>query len=113
MPWGVTDWRVPRVFRGGNEWCSPSLAFVVPPFGCLVVFWKPGRRRTVPCPACWQVLDDAGRADYAPCGRYHGGRLNQAGHAHWETGVCGEAERWLEAHSPGAVLPGEFGRPGG
>jgi hypothetical protein len=96
MPWGVTDFWKPRVFKGANEWCDESACFVVPPLGCLVVFWRPGRMRTMPCAEDWAEMPDCDRADYAPCGRYHGGRINWAGHAHRD-GPCEEAKAWLEA----------------
>ena len=94
-PWGVTDFWLPRAFRGSNEWCDDSVAFVVPPLGCLVVFWRPGPMRTMPCPEEWADMDEGQRADYGPCGRYHGGRINWAAHSHLD-GPCGEAARWLQ-----------------
>lgn len=91
-PWSVTDWWKPRVFQGSDEWCDPSVALVLPPLGCLIVFWRPGRMRTMPCPDDWAAMDDWQRADYAPCGYLHGGRLREAGHHHVD-GVCGEARK--------------------
>lgn len=92
-PWGVTDWWRPRAFKGGNEWCEVPLCLVVPPLGCLVVY-PPRPRRAVPCAECWENLPDWQRADYAPCGRNHGGRVNWAAHDHLD-GACEEARAWL------------------
>lgn len=94
-PWGVTSWWKPRPFRGADEWCNESACLVLPPFGCLVVFWRPGRLRTIPCPEDWAHMDDGERAGYAPCGRYYGGRIHNDGHDHAETGICDEARAWL------------------
>lgn len=96
FPWGVTNWWLPRVSRGGDEWCNDSLVFTTPPLGAFVIFWRLGRRRTMPCPADWAGLPGYERADYAPCGQYWNGRISGTGHAHWETGVCDEARRWLD-----------------
>lgn len=93
-PWGVTDWWLPRAFPGGDEWCNVPLCLVIPPLGCLAVF-PPGRRRTMPCAEEWGHMDDSQRADYAPCGRYHGGRVNWDAHDHLD-GPCEDAARWLE-----------------
>lgn len=54
FPWRITSpWR-PAVFRGSDEWCNPSVAVVVPPFGCLIAFY--GRRLRIeadgPCAEC-------------------------------------------------------------
>ena len=62
-PWGLTRWWLPGISRGGDEWCNDSLVFVVPPLGALVLFWRPGKLRTVPCPEEWDALDDEQRAD--------------------------------------------------
>lgn len=96
-PWTCTDWWLPRLpSRGGDEWCNDSVVLPLWFLGSLVIFWRPGRLRTMPCPAEWnEIYDDEVRADYAPCGRYWNGRINEAGHAHWETGVCDEARAWL------------------
>lgn len=99
FPWNVTDWWKPRAFKGGDEWCNIPACFNVPPFGCLVLFWKSGPRRTMPCPDEWGAMDDWQRADYAPCGRYHGGRINWAAHSHSD-GPCGEAAKWLRTATP-------------
>jgi len=107
MPWGVTDFWKPRVFRGADEWCHVSFCVVAPPLGCLVLFWQPGRRRTVPCPEDWGLMDDRLRAGYAPCGRYHGGRVNWDAHDHLD-GACEEAERWLDETGSG-LLPSRDG----
>lgn len=95
-PWSVTDWWKPRAFKGGDEWCNIPVCFVVPPFGGVALFWKPGRRRTMPCPEEWDLMGDEQRADYAPCGYLHGGRIRRGGHSHWETGVCDGAAEWLK-----------------
>jgi hypothetical protein len=97
--WGVTDFWLPRVFKGGSEWCEVPLCFVVPPLGCFVIY-PPGRRRVMPCAECWAERNEVERADYAPCGRYHAGRINWNGHAHWETGVCADAAEWLRTAEP-------------
>jgi len=101
-PWSVTDWWQPRWFTGGDEWCNDSFCLVIPPFGCLVVFWRPGPLRDLPCPADWRSVSEADRADYAPCGRLHGGDWRDGAHAHWETGICDEARHWLDC-----ILPAE------
>lgn len=85
FPWGVTDWRLPRVFRGSDEWCNDSACVVVPPLGCFVLFWRPGRLHTMPCIADWAVLSDEEKADYAPCGWLYGGRLRSPAHHHTVT----------------------------
>jgi hypothetical protein len=96
-PWGVTSWQLPRVFRGGDEWCNDSACFVVPPFGCLVVFWRRGPLRTMPCQADWKLMNDSERADYAPCGYLYGGRINHQAHHHNMSGVlCADATLWLQ-----------------
>lgn len=95
FPWAVTDWWQPRFFRGGDEWCNDSAAVVIPPFGCLVLFWRPGRLRTLPCAEEWGSMDEESRADYAPCGYLYGGRIRRGGHTHWETGMCALARNWL------------------
>jgi hypothetical protein len=100
FPWSVTDWWKPRVFQGGDEWCNDAVCFVLPPLGCLVQFWRPGRLRKMPCCVEWGWLGDEERADYAPCGRLHGGRWRDGGHAHWETGICEEAAEWLKTAVP-------------
>jgi hypothetical protein len=97
-PWGITRWWQPRMFSGGDEWCNDSRCFVVPPLGCLVVFWRPGRLRELPCTEEWQHMDDLQRADYAPCGYLHGGRLNRRGHHHSLSGIlCFKSITWLAA----------------
>lgn len=95
FPWSVTRPWLPRVFRGGDEWCNDSLGFVLPPAGALIVFWRPGRLRTMPCPDEWEVMDNEQRADYAPCGYLWAGRIRKHGHQHWDTGTCAEGLAWL------------------
>jgi hypothetical protein len=97
FPWGVTDWWRPRAFRGGDEWCNDSACLILPPLGCFVVFWRPGRLRVIPCPADWADLTETERADYAPCGRYYDGRIHASGHMHREAGACDEARAWLNS----------------
>ena len=98
-PWGVTRPWLPRAFRGGDEWCNDSVALVLPPLGGICVFWRPGPLRAMPCPAEWESMDDAQQAGYAPCGTYHGGRLNPGAHDHLD-GPCEEARKWLETARP-------------
>lgn len=103
FPWSVTDWRKRRTFKGADEYCNESACLVLPPFGCLVVFWRPGPMRTMPCPDEWNLMQDWRRADYAPCGWLHGGRLRQSAHHHVMTGACDQAREWLggrPANSP-------------
>lgn len=95
-PWGVTGWWQPRVFRGGDEWCNDSAALVAPPLGAFILFWRPGRLRTMPCAEEWAWLNDDERADYAPCGYLYGGRVRYDAHHHFETGVCETARKWLD-----------------
>ena len=95
-PWGLTRWWLPGISRGGDEWCNDSLVVVVPPLGALVLFWRPGKLRTVPCPEEWDALDDEQRADYAPCGHLWNGQIHDGAHIHWEAGICDEAQAWLE-----------------
>jgi hypothetical protein len=97
FPWGVTSWWKPRIFRGGDEWCNDSVVFVVPPFGALVIFWRPGRRRTMPCPEEWDHMGEDQRADYAPCGWLWAGRTRAGAHHHVMDGACEPAQRWLAA----------------
>jgi hypothetical protein len=99
-PWGVTGWQKPRWFPGGDEWCNDSFCVVLPPLGCIVVFWRRGPMREVPCPVDWRCMAEDDRADYAPCGRLHGGHWDAGKHAHWDTGVCDEARRWLDSVVP-------------
>ncbi len=51
-PTQLTRWWLPRVFRGTDEYCNPSIAAVIPPLGAFIVFWKPGPLRTKPCEEC-------------------------------------------------------------
>jgi hypothetical protein len=95
FPWSVTDWPDRRTFPGADEYCNESIGVVLPPFGCLVVFYQPGRLRRVPCEECWEQLQDWQQADYAPCGWLHGGRLREHAHHHVIVGPCAEAQEWL------------------
>lgn len=57
-PWTLTRPWLPRVARGADEWCNPSV-YVVTPLGSVVVFWRPGSLRTEqdgPCADC--LADD-------------------------------------------------------
>lgn len=54
-PWAVTRPWLPRVLRGADEHCNPSISVVVPLLGWLVWFYKRGPMRTEadgPCPQC-------------------------------------------------------------
>lgn len=73
-PWGVTKWWVPKVWKGGDEWCNVPLCFTVPPFGCLLVFWR--RMRTMPCDECWGVMKGLTKIDYLPGGYLEGGEIH-------------------------------------
>lgn len=97
-PWGVTDPWKPRVFEGGDEWCNVPLCLVAPPLGCLVAY-PPGPLRAMPCAECWAEMPEWQRADYAPCGRNYGGRINWDAHSHLG-GPCGEAAEWLKTKVP-------------
>jgi hypothetical protein len=99
-PWGVTRPWLPHVFRGGDEWCNDSICLVIPLLGCLVIFWRPGKQRTVPCAVEWAEGNITWRADYAPCGRYHGGKISTGKHAHWKSWPCDEAVAWLASGEP-------------
>jgi hypothetical protein len=96
-PWGLTRWGCfwPLIGRGGDEWCNDSLTLTMPLLGMLVIFWRPGRLRTVPCPDEWDLLGDDERADFAPCGRLYNGLWHENGHVHWEIGICLGAQQWL------------------
>lgn len=74
-PLGTTRWWVPRVFRGCDEWCNPSLGVVVPPLGTFIVFY--GRRfsrygpshdevlRPETCELCSELAADIAQAEAA------------------------------------------------
>ena len=95
-PWGITEWWRPQIFKGGDEWCNDSVCVVLPPLGCLVVFWRSGSLRTLPCVKEWEHMTDMQRADYAPCAYLHSGRLNNKAHHHNLSGViCPQAIEWL------------------
>lgn len=73
-PYRLTRWWVPRVWTGGDEWCNVPLCFTMPPFGCLLVFWR--KLRTAPCDGCWAAMSDEQRGWYLPGGRLEGGRIH-------------------------------------
>jgi sterol desaturase/sphingolipid hydroxylase (fatty acid hydroxylase superfamily) len=75
-PWGVTRPWLPRVFRGSNEWCSRSVAVVLPFLGAFIWFWEP-ELRTMPCGECWDSMCEEQRADYLPGGHLEGGVVHQ------------------------------------
>lgn len=96
-PWNVTDWWQPRIFSGGDEWCNVPVCFVIPPLGCFVIYWRP-RLRFMPCAKDWAHLNDFERADYAPCGYMHDGRIRNRAHHHSLSGIiCSKASNWLES----------------
>lgn len=103
-PWGLTRWWLPGISRGADEWCNVSVILKVPFIGALVIFWRPGRLRAMPCPIEWAEMDEWQRANYAPCGVNHGGRIREGAHEHWE-GACDEARAWLAEndHLPGVA----------
>lgn len=108
-PWAYAHWWRPRVFWGGDEWCNDSVAALVPLPGGLVVFWRPGPLRALPCLRCWAELDEATRADYAPCGWLHGGRLRARAHHHVDNWPCDAARQWLLLRTDvAAVLDDDF-----
>lgn len=51
-PWRTCRPWLPQVLRGGDEHCNPSIRFVVPLLGCLVVFYRRGPLRTEQCDEC-------------------------------------------------------------
>lgn len=75
-PWGITRWWLPKIWRGGDEWCNTPLCFTVPPFGTFLFFqlWRP--MRTEPCGKCWAEMPHEQRAEYLPGGIYHGGKVH-------------------------------------
>lgn len=73
-PWGVTDWWLPRMWRGNDEWCNLPLCINIPPLGAFITFWGP--LRNFPCRECWDTYDDDTRAEYLPGGElYRGGTI--------------------------------------
>lgn len=73
-PWGVTDWWLPRMWRGNDEWCNIPLCINIPPLGAFITFWGP--LRNFPCRECWDLKDDTDRAGYLPGGElYKGGPI--------------------------------------
>ena len=88
FPWGVTDWWLPRVWRGADEWCNDSACVNIPPLGAFVLLWHPGRLRTMPCMADWSILSDEEKADYQICGRLYGGKIRPGSHSHSEHPDC-------------------------
>jgi hypothetical protein len=100
LPWGVTRPWLPRWFYGADEWCNPSVCLVIPPFGCLVIFWHFGRLQTTPCGEDWSHMNDFERADYSPCGFLHDGRISHRRHHHAAAmRLCPVAREWLKVHS--------------
>lgn len=95
-PWTVTRPWLPKIWRGGDEWCNDSACVKVPFLGAFILFWRPGKLRTMPCPEEWDAMCADQQADYAPCGWLHGGRVRDGGHEHVMTGACDEARVWLE-----------------
>ena len=73
-PSHLTRWWLPKIWRGGDEWCNTPLCFTIPPFGAFLFFqfWRP--MRTEPCAKCWAEMGTTQQADYLPGGVYHGGR---------------------------------------
>lgn len=51
-PATLTRWWLPRLFKGADEYCNPSVGVVVPPLGAFIVFWRPGPLRTEQCDEC-------------------------------------------------------------
>jgi hypothetical protein len=75
-------WRVSRpwwfkLWRGGDEWCNDSVALAMPLLGALIVFWRPGPKRAMPCGECWGGMSGEERADYLPGGYLEGGVVHQ------------------------------------
>jgi hypothetical protein len=75
-PTELTQWWIPRIWHGGDEWCNVPLCLTVPPLGCFLIFWQP--MRTHPCDECWGWMDEWQRACYRPGGHLEGGRSHEA-----------------------------------
>jgi hypothetical protein len=43
------------ISQGGDEWCNDSIVLTVPLAGMLVIFWRPGPLRVVPCADEWDL----------------------------------------------------------
>lgn len=82
FPWNVTYPWLPRIWKGGDEWCNEPLCFTIPPLGCFLFFWRP--MRAMPCAECWDLYDEVSRADYLPGGMLEGGRYHPGRPAAWE-----------------------------
>lgn len=89
-PWGTTQCWMPKIYRGGDEWCNVPICYKIPFLGTFVVYWKP-RDRKFPCPVEWEHLSLEERADYAPCGWLYDGRVRDEAHHHFE-GICEEID---------------------
>ena len=47
-PTTLTRWWMPKLFKGADENCNPSIAAILPPFGALILFWaRPAAHRPV------------------------------------------------------------------
>jgi len=63
----------PRIRRGGDENCNPTITLVLWPLGHLDVWWKPGRLRTLrdgPCIDCRTLASAEGCCEWCgsrPC----------------------------------------------
>lgn len=73
FPWRITRWWLPKIWRGGDEWCNVPLCFTVPPLGVLLIFHQP--MRMVPCGECWAEMPTEQRAAYEPGGYLENGRV--------------------------------------
>ena len=74
-PWTVSDPWMPRMKRGGDEWCNPSVQVILPFAGAFIWFTSTGR--TMPCDEDWAIMPADMRADYLPGGYLEGGRVWQ------------------------------------
>ena len=75
-PQGLTRPWQPRVFRGTDEWCSPSVAVVVPFLGAFIWFWE-RPLPVMPCRFCWDEMSAEQQRDYLPGGYLEGGKVHQ------------------------------------
>jgi hypothetical protein len=62
-PTTLTCWWKPTIFKGEDEFCNPSIAAIIPPFGALILFWRPGPLRTRPCTECAALNGENDLAD--------------------------------------------------
>jgi hypothetical protein len=78
-PWDVTDWWLPRVFLGGDEYCNIPLCVNIPPLGTFIIYGQPRPLRNFPCRECWHEFydrDPQQAAFYLPGGElYRGGPI--------------------------------------